>query len=440
MKTPYIVFLLLLSNLSFSQDVRIYHGEKAESVYLKGNENIENASRESVPIIRGTDGIVSICILNPNPFFYKYEIKTEDVEIVDEYSNQFADLVKLLINLPDVSDHFKGITARETHTLSESKFTQYRNALENLKGEIEIVKDAIEKSDHPETIREAFDRIANNNGYGFRSALGTIEKQSTKNAHFNSSTLLKDLNELLEAAIKDSSFNLNLSLGIKGTNPTLEDLYKEAFMHLNSNLAATINSIIDITKKDRILRFKIPIKENKNTKVRLIITQINKDDKTIRELIDEEVANVYSLYKRKQFEVVPCIDLVFQESRKKFSVENDLIVSTPDDDAKFNIGAMALVNFASFGAFKEYGIGLGISYSIQTDGKCNGFFALPSLSYKDIFRIGYGVGYNLAPVGLKGGTKVGDPMPANISNVEDILDYRRKLATVLTISIAGIKF
>src|SRR4030095_3946623 len=141
----------------------------------------------------------------------------------------------------------------------------------------------------------------------------------------------------------------------------------------------------------------------------------------------------------KRFEVVPVVNLIFQSNRQKFTLENGIVSSTTDDDAKFNIGAMALMNFASFGDFKEFGVGLGVGYSIEPGGKASSFFAIPSLSYKNIVRFGFGFGYNMSPVGLKNGAKVGAPLPDDITNIEDVVDYKRKLAAVFTISIAGIK-
>ena len=129
------------------------------------------------------------------------------------------------------------------------------------------------------------------------------------------------------------------------------------------------------------------------------------------------------------------VNLVFQSNAQKFSIENGLVRSVADDDAKFNIGAMALMNFASFGEFKEYGVGIGIGYSIQPGGSASSFFAIPSLSYKSIVRIGFG--FYVTAVGLKNGTKVDAPLPPTISSIEGVVDYKRKPAAVFTIAILG---
>jgi len=444
-----ILVIIFLNQVVLSQDIRIFHGNKSESVFLKQSDKLENVPRESVKIVRGTDGIITISIVNPNPFFYTYEIKTEDVAIVDDYSNQFSDLVKLLSSLPDFPVEVKNASVPGTQRAIAARagvpvvippspgFEDYSAVLVELDKQIKQANSFIETSDNPETVQEAFGRIVNSHGFGFRAAVYNIGTLPSKKGSFRSLTLEKDLNNMLEAAITDGSFDSKLNIG---GNATLLQLFKLAFQGLNSKLAGTVTQIRDLTKKDGVVRFQVPVKENKKTIVRLIIKKRTTDAEVVRETFDEEIATILPLYVRKRFEVVPVVNLIFQSNRQKFSVENNLVKSTPDDDAKFNIGAMALMNFASFGEFKEYGVGIGIGYSIQPDGTSSSFFAIPSLSYKSIFRVGFGFGYNLSPVGLKNGAAVDAPLPPNITNIEDVVDYKRKPAAVLSIAISGFKF
>ena len=435
-KLVFFALAVLLQQTLFGQDLRIYHGEKSESVFLRQNDRLQSLNRESVTIVRGVDGIVTITVANPNPFFYKYEIKTEDVDIVDDYSNQFADVVKLITSMPEIADHFKSATGGRAPA---SKFNAYKTALETLSSEIKNAKAAIKKSDHPETPKEAFDRKVNPDGFGFRAAIEYILKISSDNGHFNSSTLEKDLNDMLQAAIDDGTFDTAFKLTAAGATPDLKDLFKQAFQQLNNNLATSIAKMLDITKQDKIVRFRVPVKDGKKTTVTLVVTKVNTSDNVDRELLNEQVAVVLPLYVRKRFEVVPVVNLIFQGNRQKFSIKDGIVASEQDDDAKFNIGAMALMNFASFGDFKEYGVGLGIGYSMQPGGSASSFFLIPSLSYKSIVRIGFGFGYNMSPVGLKDGATVGAALPANISNIDDVINYKRKPAAVLTIAISGLK-
>lgn len=438
-----ILAIVLCSQPSFCQDLRIYHGSGAESVFLKRHENAANSSRESLTITRGVDGMVTIHILNPNPFFYNYEIKTADTEIKDEYSDQFAELVKMINALPDLANPTSGPFGQRTVARllpgnpAETTFDKYNAIILALDSEIKSAKSYILLSDNPETLDEALRRVGNSSGYGFRSAVASIKILSSEKSHFNSKTLEKDLDDALEVAISDGSFST--ALGIAANAP-LQSLYKAAFKGLNKQLTGTINEIVKVKNKETILRFQIPVKENKQTKVTLIITKINDADATSRELINEEVATVMPYYVRKTFEVVPVVNLVFQSSRKKYAVEDNIITSSPDDEARYNFGVMALMNFASFGESKKFGVGLGVGYSLQANGKENSLFVMPSLSYKSIVRIGFGFGYNYAPVGLNDGAEVGSPLPSNISNIEDVIDYKRRPAAVLSIAISGLTF
>jgi hypothetical protein len=437
-KSLAMMLFLITTQTAWCQDVRIYHGEKSESVFLKSHEKLENSSRIPVRIVRGVDGIVTIDILNPNPFFYNYAIKTEDVEIKDDFSDQFAELINLINSLPDLaipaSNPFAGRLPRGRTTTT---FDTYQTYIQQVDNDLKRAKGYIEQSDRPETVEEALRRVANSSGNGFRAAVDNIKALPGTTGHFNSKSLEKDLNDILESSIADGSFAT--ALNISGSAP-LQSLFKSAFIGLNTRLVTTVNDILKIIEKDRIIRFQVPVKENKQTKVQLIITKINEEDIVGRELLKEEVATVFPLYVRKRFEVVPVVNLVFQSDRAKFAIEDGVIKSLPDDDAKFNIGAMALMNFASFGDYREYGVGFGLGYSIQPGGKASSFFAIPSLSYKDIFRVGVGFGYNLSPVGLKNGAEVGDPLPADVANIEDLIEYKRKPAAVISIAIAGIKF
>jgi DNA-binding phage protein len=439
-KSLHTVILLFISSFLAAQDLRIYHGEKSESVILKQNDKLENSSKEVINIIRGVNGILTINILNPNPFFYNYTIKTDDVEIKDDYSDQFAALVKLINALPDLKDQnttpFKNRVVR-INPVSPTTFDKYQDYLEQLDGDIKRAKGFIDLSDKPETIEEALKRTINANGNGFRSAVDNILRLNATTCRFNSKTLEKDLNGILDKAINDNSFEK--ALGITG-NSALKTLYQSAFKGLNTQLINTVSETLKIISKDRILRFQIPVKDNKQTNVKLVITKINDENSVVRDLLNEEIAIIKPLYVRKRFEVVPVVNLIFQSGRLIYAIENGVVVSKPDDDAKFNLGVMALMNFASFGEFKEYGIGIGVGYSIQPGGNANSIFAIPSLSYKSIFRIGFGFGFNLTPVGLKDGAKINMPLPTNITDIGDVIDYKRRPAAVFTLAISGFKF
>jgi hypothetical protein len=419
----------------YSQDLKIYHGRQGESELSLDDKRTRIKHGESIPLKRNASGVVTISIENPNPFFYTYEIKTEEVTIVEDYSNQFSDLVKLLSAVPEFIGSVEPFYQKLAPIATPRKFDVYINILKNLHQQLKEVNSYINISDNPETINEALNGETNQNGYGFRSAVKKIESISNDKGNFGSSTLEDDLNNFLEDAIKDGS--LDSILNRSGDSEVIS-IYISTFKVFNKWLSEQVSKIKEVTKSNSVVIFKVPVKENIKTTVSLIIK--NKNTNSKRDIFDEKIVTVTPFYVRKRFEVVPVVNLVFQQNTQSFFIENNLVQSSPDDEAKFNIGAMALMNFASFGEQKEYGVGFGIGYSIQPNGNSSSFFAVPSLSYKNIVRVGFGFGYNLAPVGLKDGAKVGEPLPPNISNISDIIDYKRKLAAVFTISISGFSF
>lgn len=183
------VFFLTISQVLFGQDVRIYHGERSESVFLKYTDKLEHVGREPVKIVRSTEGMVTVTVVNPNPFFYNYEVKTEDIELVDDYSDQFSELVGLITSMPEISAQLDSRGARLAPGVDKKKFGEYETALKIVNNQIKKAKNVIKKSDKPELLKEAFDRVSNTNGFGFRAAIDEIQKILIHESGFNSKTL-----------------------------------------------------------------------------------------------------------------------------------------------------------------------------------------------------------------------------------------------------------
>ncbi|MBV9987424.1 MAG: hypothetical protein JO301_07075, partial [Chitinophagaceae bacterium] len=234
-KLPFILLLLIGQTSLYAQDIRVYHGRKSESFFLKPHDPIVARPRQSVEIIRKKDGFVTIAVINPNPFFYSYEIKTEDVEIKDDYADQFSALVKMIMSAPEVTEALSTGRAAPRKAVA-TDFDLYWSALTKLSGQINAVKDQIQKSDAPESVKDAFDGSTR---HGFRAAAKKVDDQPRRKGDFNSPTLEKDLNDMLDAAIATRAFDTSFCL-TKGLDPVLCDRYLEAFRYMNASLASTV--------------------------------------------------------------------------------------------------------------------------------------------------------------------------------------------------------
>lgn len=60
------------------------------------------------------------------------------------------------------------------------------------------------------------------------------------------------------------------------------------------------------------------------------------------------------------------------------------------------------------------------------------------LSYKKSFGVGIGVGFSEYPGGLKSNAVVGDPLPSDIKDLEELIDHKRRVSGFITFSISGI--
>lgn len=426
-------FLTLFSCLSacviFAQeaDIRVYHGKQGESVFLDDKNNSSNSGRRKMKFIRSKDDTIYITVQNPNPFFYKYEINTEDFDIVDD-TPDVSLLAEVLNGL--LSSQTPGTTSSpfSKSDAATSKFATYQEFLNNLYSDISEAKNYIENSDNPESKSEALDYITNSSGKGFRAASDGIQSL----ASFKIDKLQEKLDDLLKKAVEDRSLYTSLSI----TTGDGEKIIEEAYKLLNKNFVTTIDQILKIAKEDRIIRFKVPVKENKRTEIRLVISKIDK--KGSRDLIDDELATVSPRYHRATLELVPVANVIYYGNRQKFIIDNDIVRSAPDDGFTFKVGTMLLYNVSSFGKYGEGAVSIGLGYNIPKKGVLDNLYLGSLISYKNIFRIGLGIGFNSYPAGLKDGAKVDQPLPANISNIDDVIDYQRKIAGFITISVSGL--
>lgn len=436
------VFFFIELNL-LGQDIKIYHGNSNTSVMIEETtqRSIPLGSNKSFELVRDANDMVIISILNPNLYFYKYEIKTEDVDIKEDYADDFSEIVKLINALPDIESYVpaslvgKMVEARKAAKTEKTDFENYADYLKWVESRINIAKGYIQKSIKAESFKEAVDGAFSVDGYGFNSAVRLIENIPIFN---NVEDSIKRLNNFFEKT-KEKDFFITMN----AASDSQKQLSLAAFKSLNDQIVNALKGIVKIKEKDKVIYFKVPIKSGKQTNIRLIITPLD-DSKKGRDVYPDgiSIATIKPFYSRKMFEVIsaPSFNLFLQSGINKFELENNLIKSSPDDDVKFALGGMAIVNFYPFGKYREFSLGGGLGYSRQLSGKSSAFFLMPTISYKSIIRFGCGVGYRTTPVGLKNGAIVGAPLPSNISNLEDVIDYKRRLAGVIMITISGFKF
>lgn len=306
-----------------------------------------------------------------------------------------------------------------------SYLEKFQTTLSELKTELQAAQAAIIASDAPENLNDVFHQTNS----GFRQAKTTIEKLSSAAGHFNSNNLEKELGDMLNESI-------NTAGGL--TEGDQKDEFRiEAYKLMNAKIVESIKKIKGLAKSDGVIRFKVEVTD-KSQKIRLIIKKKESNSNLVRDEINQAICTLRPEFKRPMLEIVPVVNLAYAGDVPEFGVTNNSITQNNKDNFTFKAGAMLLFNVLNFGKYKDGAWGVGLGYNIPKSDILESFYLGTLFSYKNIFRLGGGVGYSEFASGLKDGAKVGSPLPADIANINDIVTYEKRPAFFITFSISGI--
>lgn len=412
-----LICFLAIFNFVESQDLLVYHGRNGETTVYDVNWN----SISDLVLKKKKGDVISVRILNPNSLFYKYEIKYEESEMESE-GKEITDLLTTLGT---------DLLARAVRPKAggapgaEPTFKDYKDKIVELIGDINTAKKHITDSDIPELPEEALNlrRVA-----GLRRAIDNIAALSSSNYRFNDPELLAHLNTLC------NSINV------------LDDYVKQGLLLLNASLVQNVNSIkkaVTDQAVPTIIKASFNVTEKKG-EIYLAIDKIDPSNATLRRDLHPgnnrlKLATVIPYYERATLEIVPVGNFLFAGNENEFFVDNGLVQSREVVKTRFMAGAVLNANVAKFGEIREMAAGLGIGYNFaEGSNALNNFYFSALFSYKNVFRIGGGFGFAQYPNGLKDGVKIGSSLPDNITNLEDIIEYKEKPTFFLTVALAGL--
>lgn len=437
MRTLSIVLFLanifLLCAISNAQDIRIYHGQSsASTIFFLGEGELVTRWSGNHEIVKDPGESVEIVVLNPNPLLYSYDFELEELQEEDDFPD-VVDLVSAINALPN----FAGGAAPNSFRPAgggaiSGGLNIYFQALTDLKTDLDAAKVAILNSDAPES---KVDALTGAIAGGYRLAVATIDglsgRRSGEQGRFNSTTLQADLDGFLNAAVQDGTLKTAMANDDNATK-----FAKDAFALLNKQLAGTVAEIKKSIEADPLVRTIIPVKE-KNIEVTLKVKKKDGNSAGRRMEIDMVICTIKPRFDRRRLEVVPLAHLTYANDVPEFSVVDGKVVEGRSDGFQFKVGAMLLYNFVSFGKYRDGALGVGLGYNIPEKNVLETFYLGTLVSYKKVFRIGYGIGFTGYPHSLKSGA-VGEPLPADVKDLDSIIQYDRKLASFITFSISGI--
>jgi hypothetical protein len=407
------------------QEVRIYHGANGGTSILRPWDNIGSfgSTDSAEEIIKPLHSTIDLVVMNANPFLYSYEIKLENLELTDETPDMSILLAALNILYPVAAS--PGVGPAMAHPAKKSAFEKYSDNVGSLREDLIAAQSAIQQSDAPEELLDVF----NHANKGFNLAKKTILNLDASPGRFNSPTLKEDLDKMLASAI-DANSEL-----LEGTDDG--NLKIEYYKLINAQLTDAVKKIKELAKSDGVIRFHVTVTD-KPQSIRLIIKKKEALPSLSRDEYDKIIGVLTPKFKRPVLEIVPTACMAYASDIPEYSIKDNVIAERRTDNFSFKAGAMLLFNLVNFGKYGEGAWGIGLGYNIPKENVLESFYLGTLFSYKNLFRVGGGVGFSEFPTGLNDGAKVGDPLPSEIKNISDVVKYEKRPAFFITFSISGL--
>ena len=416
-------FLLLFSFYSSNaQNVEIYHGLSPSTKIIKDNTEKEfKVTPESIFKIR---------INNPNPHFYTYSFKIDTTKLIIESPN-FTELITLLEPelLPEKEDTEELGPALRKRKINEAakrehleEYTTLLTNIDNLENIWKKLNKIINDSDIPYPLPEDKSKYVE-----AKAKVNDIPDQEIdKDVYDNALIKAKEADEKLKKADKKLEKKTNEKLVL-------------ALKHYAESLVNRINTLKkNFISHNDVIEYEVKVKAEQKTIIYLTIKK--RGDKGVRQLKEKLIKiTLIPNYKGSKFEIIPLGTMIFSDKVSRFGLEGGIITETETQNFPIRPGMLFNFNIDRFGERDLNAIGIGLGTSISPKGQSlNNFQGAVTISFADKFRMGIGIGYTQAPVGLKEGNQVGNPVIGDIENIEDIIEYDKRIGVFLNFSIFGL--
>ena len=145
-------------------------------------------------------------------------------------------------------------------------------------------------------------------------------------------------------------------------------------------------------------------------------------------------------YEAKVAELVTFASGIYATDISNYSLSNNVIVERKNDDFSFKPSMMLSLNIARFGEFKQSTVGIGPVFAISKNITFDNFGLAAIISFKNVIRVGAGIGVQQYPSLLKDNALVGSALPAGVTKIDDVIENKGKLAFMFHIMIPGLGF
>lgn len=475
MKNSYLInaVFILGALVSFScrlhsqdETVLIYHGGNSRSGIIAGNNPQEKAHVEvqsKYKMTQNKNDVVRIEVWNPNPYFYKYSIKTKNVDppkppaelgglsaitnavvpsgIIPKSETRITNTT--LLNNVGIS--VNGPDATIEKNIIAPLIDEYKKAFEHSKTILNEMIKIINDSKDPESVNKP------QNPDLQVSAGFYVAKRKFNDTMFNGFRRKDDFSKILDAEFQKLSDTLLIKLReSKIKDPSNEKVYTELESFYTDLILPALKEYPKIVMGEahqKVIEFidtpETPIYFDvvvpaEGIEIDLIAHDIRMPNKHRRDTAIIGHVSITTEYERPVLEIVPLLYMVSKPNTKSFSIKDSTVIETQGDYFDFRIGSVLMMNFFTWDSF-ALGIGVGSNLGIGTEWNVD-LLAIVGLSYRDWLRVGVGFSRAFIPSKLKNYTSENNSLPnyADETDMNDLIIKEPFGTLVFTLSFTGI--
>ena len=433
--------------------VTVYHGlNDSRGIRVQEGEGEEQwRSVRSLPLSLDRGSQVCVEVVNAHPILYAYSIET-DVDTTSTEGYDFSAITAVLNPLLDATQAAtsgaSALSALSALAASASKadggeqlvpdggfgwLEAYQGRIGALAGEIRDVRKAVVESASPERYDPVSHLLATNEERGVTYARRVVNDDWGDFALFDD----PDLGQIIaawktEATEEVATLPSELQETFAGV---VEALYQQsrALLSARNTLQAAYAEV------SPLWRDCAAVGEGLTT---LTLGVQPRDTSIVKSQRDtgpvfKVVATPH--YAREAVEIIPIAFAAVTDDVPAFSIRDGAVVREAGEEANFGAGMMVVANAFEFGPRRSLSVGAGLGVALIGDDRLfSGLYATPMLSFLDTFRVGVGYGFHRVASGLKSPAVVGQPLPADAGELNDLLEIRSRGSLFVTFSITGL--
>jgi hypothetical protein len=428
--------------------IRVYHGSDDQTQILRRAPFSQaDEFAEGVEIVRPKSSKVCVAVVNAHPLFYDYSLsaKVDSTRAVPELP--FVRLVTEFIVSSGMTvmrlDPADPIPVPADRPTTDNWLPWVLVRLDSVQTADSIAAAIVAQSEMPEPPTGVLQGDGFGEARGLREAKRMLSAAPGDRFAFNDPNLKANVATAVKDALEVAQRQLDLITGttpadlarrehIRGVIrllPGYADRVVAAHEQLRNSITGTATTVTDCRDVGEFpMTLSLKIAKRKGAR-------------GVRDVGDLLVpVRVVPSQARPQVEMALSAVMTFVPDVPTFGVRNGVVTQDARDAFRVRPATFVLLNVGSLGADDAYSLGVGFGAAFVSDDRKVISDVVPfslHVGFRDVIRLGLGVGISRQPGDLKGGARVGEPLPGDVKNINDVIDYRNRLGWFALVTLPG---